>query len=262
MALVKSRPGALEQVLGRRPEIACVGAACQHRGVMPIPRVLCRIALGLLLVATPSIAAEPTPVPPAGPPTSLDEIPSAKREDVTRLLRKIRTRHGDDAVVIQTHLLLNAMQKGSVLATGVRVDRVEEARGKRYLAFVVETGFVFDDTTRDRIERAQILWATIMEPMLARLEDGLQVHKADGMLVQMQYFHRPYRSAEELRAHIHEPGTSEEARFYVSSADVDDIVRGRQTTRTVLTQVRTMIDGADLAVAPPTEDAALTPGPE
>jgi hypothetical protein len=45
-----------------------------------------------------------------------------------------------------------------VLTTGVRVDRVEESRGKRYLAFVLETGFVFDDSTRDRAERAQILW--------------------------------------------------------------------------------------------------------
>ncbi len=225
-------------------------------------RVVRGIVLGLVLVAPPAFAADPTPAPTLAPPASLDDIPSAKREDVSRLLRKIRTRHGDDAVVIQTHLLLNAMQKGSVLATGVRVDRVEEVRGKRYLAFVVETGFVFDDASRDRVERAQILWATIMEPTLARLQDGLQVNKADGMLVQMQYFHRPYRSGDDLRAHIHEPGTSEEARFYVLSSDVDDVVSGKHTVRTLLTQARTTIDGIDLAVEPPANDAALTPGPE
>jgi hypothetical protein len=224
--------------------------------------VLVKTALALVLVlAASSFASEPTPIPPA-PPDSLDDIPSAKPADVTRLLRKVRMRHGEDAVVIQTHLLLNAMQKGSVLTTGVRVDRVEEARGKRYLTFVLETGFVFDDSTRDRAERAQILWATIMEPTLARLQDGLQVHKADGMLVEMQYFHRPYRSADELRAHIREPGTSEQARFYVLSSDIEDVLHGKISFRTLLAQARTTIDGADLAVTPPAIDAVLTPGPE
>ena len=217
------------------------------------------LLVGLALVA-PARATEPEPTP--APPDSLDDIPSAKPADVARLLRKVRMRHGEDAVVIQTHLLLNAMQKGSVLATGVRVDRVEESRDKRYLVFVLETGFVFDNSTRDRAERAQILWATIMEPTLARLQDGLQVHKADGMMVQMQYFHRSYRSADELRAHIQEPGTSEEARFYVLSSDVDDVLHGKVSVRTLLAQTRTTIDGADLTVAPPVADAILTPGPE
>jgi hypothetical protein len=217
------------------------------------------LLVGLALV-TPARATEPEPTP--APPDALDDMPSAKPADVTRLLRKVRMRHGEDAVVIQTHLLLNAMQKGSVLTTGVRVDRVEEARGKRYLVFVLETGFVFDDSTRDRAARAQILWATIMEPTLARLQDGLQVHKADGMMVQMQYFHRPYRSADELRAHIQEPGTSEEARFYVLSSDVDDVLHGKVSPRTLLAQTRTTINGADLPVAPPAGDTILTPGPE
>jgi len=100
------------------------------------------------------MAADREPAPPA----DLDAIPSAKREDVIRLLRKVRHRHGEDAVVIQSQLLLNAMQHGSVLATGVRVDRVVEALDKRYLGFVLETGLVFDDSTRDRVTRAQILW--------------------------------------------------------------------------------------------------------
>jgi hypothetical protein len=217
--------------------------------------------LAVLNLARPAFAVEATPVPPR-PPDSLDDIPSAKPQDVARVLRKVRQRHGEDAVVVQTHLLLNAMQKGAVLATGVRVDRVEEARGKRFLRFVLETGFVFDDSTRDRVQRAQILWATIMEPTLARLEDGLQVEHADGMVVQMQYFHRPYRTADELRTHIDEPGTAEEAQFYVASADLDDVVRGKRQLRDLLSRVRTTIDGADLVITPPATGATLTPGPE
>ncbi len=222
------------------------------------------IGFGLvgLLVATPAAAELDTTAPPAPPPESLDEIPSAKREDVTKLLRKVRQRHGDDAVVIQTNLLLNAMQKGSVLTTGVRVDRVEEAHGAAYLGFVLETGLVFDEATRDRENRAQILWASIMEPTLDRLQDGLQIKKAAGIVVKMQSFHRPYRSMEDLRTTIDKPGASEEVRFYVSSADLDAVHRGELTLRTLITRAGTTVDGAAITVTPPAADAVLTPGPD
>lgn len=206
---------------------------------------------------TPPAWCEPTPAPV----TDLEDLPSAKPQDVTRLLRKIRKRHGEDAVVIQTHLLLNAMQKGSVLATGVRVDRVEEAFDNRYLLFVVETGMIFDDSTRDRQQRAQVLWASVMEPTLERLKDGLQVD-ADGMMVQMEYHHRPYRSVSDLRANIEEAGTPEVARFHVLAKDVDEVIRGTLTLRNLVGRVRTTIDGAEVAVAPPRDDQPLTPGPE
>ena len=88
-----------------------------------------------VIAARPSLGWAQTPAPPQ----SLDDIPSAKREDVSRLLSKIRRRHGEDAIVIQTHLLLNAMQKGAILATGVFFA----------LAFVV---VLFVDDARARAE--------------------------------------------------------------------------------------------------------------
>lgn len=195
------------------------------------------------------------------PLTDLDQLPSAKPQDVSRLLRKIRKRHGEDAVVIQTHLLLNAMQKGSVLATGVRVDRIEEAFEKRYLLFVVETGMIFDDSTRDRQQRAQVLWASVMEPTLERLKDGLQVN-ADGMMVQMEYHHRPYRSVSDLRGSIEQAGTPEVARFHVLAKDVDEVIRGTITLRNLVARAHTTIDGAEVAIVPPRDDQPLTPGPD
>jgi hypothetical protein len=212
------------------------------------------IVLGLVL---PGRALAQTPAPPA----SLDDIPSAKREDVTRLLRKVRQRHGEDAVVIQTNLLMHAMQQGSVLATGVRVDKVQEHRGKRYLGFFLESGFVFDDATRDQVARAQIVWATVLEPTLARLKDGLQV-KADGLVVHVQSHHRAYRSADELRKDIEHPGTLEEHRFYVLASDVDAVVRGELTARTLLARAQITCDGRDLSVPPIGESLELTPGPQ
>jgi hypothetical protein len=213
------------------------------------------VAVALCAQSRPAWSQTPAPV------TELDDMPSAKPQDVTRLLAKIRRRHGEDAVVIQTHLLLNTMQKGSVLATGVRVDRVEEAFDKRYLLFVVETGMIFDDSTRDRQQRAQVLWASVMEPTLERLKDGLQV-QADGMMVQMEYHHRPYRSVADLRGSIQQPGTPEVARFHVLAADLDQVVRGDLTLRNLVTRAHVTIDGVEISVAAPRDDQPLTPGPD
>jgi hypothetical protein len=216
----------------------------------------CALIAAVLVV--PGLAWSQTPLPPR----TLDDIPSAKRENVTRLLRKIRMRHGDDAIVIQTHLLLNSMQRGSILATGVRVDRVEESLGKRYLGFEVETGMVFDDNTRDQEKRLQVLWGAVLEPTLARLEDGLQVHKADGIMVQMQYHHRSYQTIAEVRRDIEQPGTSEVARFYVLAADLDAVVRKQLPLAEVLAKTRITVDGAERSVRTVPASLPLTPGPE
>ncbi len=233
------------------------------RASRPVPtrRVAAWIVLGLVLGCPVASGSEPTPSEPTPGVRSLDDIPSAKREDVTRLLRKVRRRHGDDAVVIQTHLLLNAMQRGSVLATGVRVDRVESAFEKRYLAFELETGIIFDDLTRDEALRVQTLWVTILEPTLAHLTDGLQLVAADGIVVRMQYHHRPYRSAADLRASIDQPGTSEQAHFAVLASDLEAVVRKELTLRDLFRRVRVLVDGAERSVPPPVGEA-LTPGPD
>lgn len=217
------------------------------------------VAFAVATLLPPAIAWSQTPVPPQ----SLDDVPTDKKEEVSRLLRKVRQRHGDDAVVIQTHLLLNAMQKGSVLTTGIRVDRVEESFGKRYLGFALETGIVFDDNTRDPEARLQVLWGAVLEPTLARLEDGLQVEKADGIMVEMQYRHRPYRTVSELRSSLDaEPGTAEVARFYVLAADLDAVVRKEMPLNAMLTKSRVLVDGTERNVHAVPADLPLTPGPD
>ena len=218
-----------------------------------------RFALVVATLLPPARVWSQTPVPPQ----SLEDVPTDKKEEVVHLLRKIRQRHGDDAVVIQTHLLLNAMQKGSVLTTGVRVDRVEESFGKRYLGFALETGMVFDDNTRDPEARVQVLWGAVLEPTLARLEDGLQVTQADGIMVEMQYRHRPYRNVAELRRSLEEqPGTSEVARFYVLAADLDAVVRKQMPIAEMLTKGHVVVDGAERSVRVVPATLPLTPGPD
>jgi hypothetical protein len=212
-------------------------------------------ALTVLIAGGPVRAADPEPVP-----SGLEEFGSASMDDVSRALAKVRRRYGDDAIVIQTQLLVNAMRNGSLRATGVRVDGIREHHAKKYLVFVVETGFVFDSATRDETTRVQVLWSTIMAPTLEHLT-ALRI-PADGIKVEMQYHHRPYRSLTELRADIDRPGTAEQTDFYVLVPDVDAVVRRTVTPQTLIARATIMVDGVERAAAVAPPDLPTTAGPD
>ncbi|HEY2389133.1 MAG TPA: hypothetical protein VGK30_19445 [Candidatus Binatia bacterium] len=226
--------------------------------------LLLAAALALARSAVPARADEVAPPRPAAPeplPSGLDELGSASPSEVSRALRKIRHHYGDDAIVIQTQLLLNAMRNGSMRATSVGVDGVRPHEDKRYLVFVVDTGLVFDTATRDETTRIHMLWETIMAPTLEHLAQGLRV-PADGIKVAMRYHHRPYRTREELRQNLDEPGTPEETDFYVLGPDVDEILMQHETTHSLITRAHVTVDGTVRTVAAPPSTLPNTPGPD
>jgi hypothetical protein len=207
------------------------------------------------IFASRAAAADPEPLP-----SGMESLGSASRGDVVRALRKVRHHYGDDAIVIETQLLVNAMRNGSLRATAVSVDGVRAHEDKRYLVFVVDTGLVFDSATRDETTRVHVLWETIMVPTLERLQ-GLRV-PADGIEVAMRYHHRPYRTLAELRAHLDQPGTPEETDFYVLGPDVDALIGRSETPHTLLARAHVTVDGAARAVAAAPADLPTAPGPE
>jgi hypothetical protein len=209
----------------------------------------------VMLAATRAAGADPAPLP-----SGMEAFGSASRDDVTDALRKVRDRYGDDAIVIETQLLLNAMRSGSLRATAVSVTGVRLDEDKRYLVFLVDTGLVFDSATRDQTTRVHMLWETIMAPTLGHLRQGLRV-PADGIKVAMRYHHRPYRTEEELRASLNELGTAEETDFYVLGPDVDALLRQTETAHTLLARTRVTVDGARRAVPAPPPDLPTAPGP-
>ncbi len=215
------------------------------------------LALAWTTLAGRAAAADPEPLP-----SDMEGLDSASRDDVVRALRKVRHHYGDDAIVIETQLLVNAMRSGSVRATAVRVDGVRPHEDKKYLVFVVDTGLVFDSTTRDETTRVHVLWETIMAPTLERLQaQGLRV-PADGIEVAMHYHHRPYRRLDEVRANLDQPGTPEETDFYVLGPDVDALVGRSETPHTLLARVRVTVDGAVRTVPAPPADLPTVPGPD
>lgn len=234
-----------------------VGAAARVARATPRRWVT---AASLALVAMGALAVCAAGTEPAPLPSAAGEIPGATRDDVVRALRKVHHKYGEDAVVIESQLLINAMRSGSVRASAVSVDGVKQDHDKRYLGFVIETGLVFDTQTRDVMARIRMLWATIMTPTLERLT-ALRV-PADGIKVAMSYHHRPYRSQNDLRASIDHPGTPEEIAFYVLARDVDALVTRNVTAPNLIARARVTVDGEERAVEASAEDPPTTPGPE
>ena len=218
-------------------------------------RLVCVAALALLTLPAVAPGAEPTATP-----SGIEGMPGAGREDVLRALRKVHHKYGEHAVQIQTQLLVNAMRNGSLRATAVRVDGVKPYRDKRYLGFDVETGLVFDTTTRDEPTRIAMLWTTILIPTLERLTE-LRL-PADGIRVALHYHHRPYQSLAELRASIDEPGTPEETDFYVLAPDVSDLVYHRLTAHTLIARTQVTVDGGERVIAALVSDVPTAPGPD
>jgi len=228
--------------------------AANHRQAVVL-KVVALLAAAALLAAT-GAAAEPTP--PAA--AALEEMPSATRDDVVRALRKVRRKYGEDAAVIETQLLINAMRHGSVRATTVSVDGVKPYRGKRYLGFSVETGLIFDSQTRDVVTRIHILWSGIMVPTIERLASPRI--PADGIKVALQYHHRPYKSRDELRTGMDRPGTSEETVFYLLTPDLTELAARHLTTRDLIARARISVDGKERDVEIADPDPPEAPGPE
>lgn len=225
---------------------------------MTLPRIQGALLAVLLCLGTAAPLPAEEPATPAGP-ASLEEMPGGNRESVTRLLAKTRRRYGEDAVLIQTRLLLQALRNGSQLAAGVRVQGADDYEGRQYLRFHVETGLVFDNGTRDLRARVHMLWLTLIEPTLESIGEPDMTQA--GIAVETQSFHRPYASGQELRASIDNPGLSEEVTFYVLRDDLTALAHEKLSVRDLFTRSRITIDDSERAFAAPTENATTLAGP-
>jgi len=175
---------------------------------------------GLLLVLTCILVPVPgraEPLPSARETTILGA--SAVPPEILALLEQTRNSYGPDAVVLQLQLLHHAIHAGSILPAGVRVAGIEAHRAQRYLVYGVETGIVFNSSGVDRRQRVSRLWSGIVLEALGRLET-CEV-PADGIAVELTYFHRPYQRIEEIEDTVREnPGQDERAAFYIRRSDI------------------------------------------
>jgi hypothetical protein len=209
------------------------------------PAGWCAVIGLIALTGAPSALCAEAPEPPPEEGTSHQEIVNA--------LHDLQRKYGSDAVLMEGHLLGQAVRSGSLLDAVISVTGVEERNGKRFLAFKLETGIIYNDRELAPHERSARAWTDIVEATLRKF------HKpsvpADGIAVLISYTHKPYTDFSDLRTHLNEGhGEPEAVAFYVLVPDIVELNANRITAQQLVDRSTFLLNGepARLLLAAPT----------
>ena len=203
------------------------------------------LAISALVWGFACIALGADPPDPSSAESTLG-IPSLPAEIVT-LLRENRKTYGEDAVVLQLQLLRNAIHADSILAAGVRVDGVKPHAARRYLAYTVETGIVFNTKQTDRDKRLDHVWSRVVLPSLVPLK--VCDVPADGVALELTYFHQAYDDTASFQATVQEhPGESERVIFYLLRDDIVAFNRNEVDATGLYGRAEPAVDGTPVAL--------------
>jgi len=196
------------------------------------------------------------PLPAQAPPAAGDG-PSSKTE-IFNAMQDVQRKYGSDAVMLQGHLMSQAVHNGAIGETVASVGDVENHDGKRFLVVQLETGIVYNDREISAAARPARLWSDIVEASLRKFHT-LTV-PADGIALRLGYRHREYDTEAEVRAHFREqPGTPESAVFYLLLPDVIDLLSDRITAQQLVERSTTLVNDTpahfELAVPTPGESS-------
>jgi hypothetical protein len=200
------------------------------------------------------VTARAEPAPPAGSAGG-DASPerilgmSDLSAEIVHLLQDTRDTYGEDALILQLQLLRNAIHADSILAAGIRVDGVQSHADRRYLAYTVETGIVFHTTRVQQQKRIEHVWNRVVLPSLAPLR-ACDV-PADGVAIELSYFHRPYADAAELDSTVQEDnGQGERVAFYLLREDILAFNDKKLPAARLYERAHPVVDGTLFGTAP------------
>ncbi len=172
------------------------------------------------------------------------------RKEILDALHDVQRKYGSDAVLIQGHLLGQAVRSGSVLEAEISVAGVEERDGKRFLAFTLVTGIIYNDREVAPRERMQRAWSDIVEATLRKFPK-MSV-PADGIAVRVSYTHKPYADVADLRAHLGDAhGAPEAVAFYLLVADIMELNAQRITAQQLVDRSTVLVNGAPAHIVLP-----------
>jgi hypothetical protein len=226
-----------------------IAAALQMSGLdlLHLRRFACGLS-GVVLVAlscSPAAHGADEQEPPPEEGTS--------RQEILDSLHSVQRKYGSDAVLMQGHLLGQAIRSGSILEAVISVSGVEEYSGKRFLTFKLETGIIYNDREVAPHERSVRAWSEIVEVTLRQFHQPSV--PADGVAVVVSYTHKPYADLTDLHAHLQEThGEPEAVAFYVMVPDIVALNAKRITAQQLIDRSIVLVNGvpAHLTLAPPT----------
>jgi len=201
-------------------------------------RAVCRPpawAVAALLFAAAAHAQIPSPTDTREPGTT--------RQDILRAVRDLQRAYGRDAVMLHATLLAQAIRSGAVTEVEIAAPGIEERDGKRFLAFHLDTGIVYNDREINAEARLAHLWTDIVEGTL-RTFRALSV-PADGVVFALRYSHKPYADEPDLRAHLHAPPpVVQAATFYLLLGDISERLSQHLSSQQLADRAVVLVDGS------------------
>ena len=204
-------------------------------------------------------AAEPQFRGTPGPDDTIEA--ATTRKEVLQALQDVQRKYGADAVMMEGHLIGQAIRGGSIVEAEVSVPGIEERDGKRFLTFKVETGIIYNDREITPAARPARVWADVVETTLRKFH-ALTL-PADGIALRCGYAHKPYIDEPDLRAHLSEGrGDPEAAAFYLLLSDVTELMSNRITGQQLADRSIILVDGTAMHVVLPAPTPAPTSSPQ
>lgn len=172
-----------------------------------------------------------------------DDGPASTREEILHNLQDVRQKYGSDAVMLEGHLLGQAVRGGSVMEAAISIPGIEERAGKRFLAFKLETGIIYNDRVLSAAARPARAWTDIVETTLRRFQT-VSV-PADGIALLLGWSHKDYADEADVRAHLREDhGQVEAAAFYLLLPDVAELIARRISAQELIDRSTVLVNGA------------------
>lgn len=197
--------------------------------------MIARALLASLLFVAPAFATQPGGLPSTLPPA----VSADQRRAVLELMKQNTEKYGADAALLQGLLLIHSLQGEAVFTTESTILGFEQAQGRRYVAFHLASGVVLDDKHLSREQRLERIWHVVLERTLLKYPK-FQC-PAEGVVVEIQYNHRPYDHAADL-ATSDDAGPAERAKFYILESDLTEFLEHRLGAQQFLERSRILLD--------------------
>src|SRR5512139_238378 len=206
-------------------------AGIDTRSTATIARLPClAVTLFAAVLASGLYAAYAQDEPP--PPPTADQ-PDGTRKEILGSLQDVQKQYGSNAVMLQGQLLGQAIRSGSIIEAAINIPGYEERGGKRFLAFALDTGIIYNERELRPAARRARIWTDIVEVSLRKFPK--LTLPADGIGITLTYAHKAYTDAAELRASLADDrGQAETAAFYFLLADISELTAKRITPQQLL----------------------------
>lgn len=212
-------------------------------------------AIGILNAT--AAAEEPQFRGTPGPDDTVEAATTGR--EVVQALQDVQRNYGADAVMMEGHLIGQAIRGGSIVEAEVSVPGIEERDGKRFLTFKIETGIIYNDREITPAVRPARMWSDVVEATLRKFH-ALTL-PADGIALRCGYTHKPYVDEADVRAHLSEGrGAPEAAAFYLLLSDVTELMSNHITGQQLADRSIVLVDGTPMHIV--LESPTPTPAPD